>query len=158
MSDINSSNFKIAAENSQRYIVISCSASLTLYLLATLDKIEKLKLPIVSFEVDGFTGLLAFFLLYIFAGIMLWHQASMARENLKAISELSIRKALMLNPSVICGHKYIRFLAAVVPIALFGIAMEKAYHNLPAVILMVSVFSVPYYFSTQVIYELNKVR
>ncbi len=158
MSDIHSNNFKVAAENSQRYLVISCSASLTLYLLATLDKIEKLKLPFVTFEVDGFTGLLAFFLLYIFSGIMLWHQASMARENLKAIPELSTRKALMLNPSVICGHKYIRFLASIVPVALFGMAMERAYHNFPAALLMVSFFSIPYYFSTQTIYELNKLN
>tara|TARA_R100000656_G_C3930069_1_gene124645 strand:+ start:295 stop:774 length:480 start_codon:yes stop_codon:yes gene_type:complete len=141
--DILINNFNESAKSIQRYIIIACTISLTLFLLATIKDLKKIS--VLNLEVDAIPGLTIFLLLYIATGIMIAFQVHRLHDNLHNIDDDLIKKSLSLNPTVACGSTTIRIIALSLPVALFGMAMDEAYNHALKVVFMVSLFSIPYF-------------
>lgn len=154
MKDICINNFSESAKIAQRYIIVACTISITLYLLATIKNLEKIN--IINLEVDALSGITIFFVLYIGVGMMIAIQMHRLNENYKKIENIEIKDQLMLNPSIVCGHKITRIFSLLLPVALFGVAMQKAYGEIFSSIFMVYFFSIPYFFAISAAAELSE--
>lgn len=147
MEDDLKGNFQESIKSAQKALFASFSISLILYLLAKLDEIETVKLPIVGHEVDAVTGIFVLVIMYFGFGLMFAIQMNNSRQNFFAINTPEIKRVLLLNPTLIGGNRLQRLLVSIMPIAMFYSAMFNGFKgNVPVTIIIVLIFSIPYYF------------
>jgi hypothetical protein len=156
MEDIFKSNFIESVKGAEKSIFMSCLVSITLYGLALLKKIETVTVPILDVKIEGSAGLMILLLLYGAIGIHLCMYAERAKKNLTSITSPDVKKALIQYPSIACGSKITRIASTLLPIILFGIAMDKGFEgNWVFVIIMLAIFSSPYLVALTTFYEVN---
>lgn len=149
MDESYKNNFLESIKAAQKTMFLSCSISLVLYLLATLEKIEKVKLPLVGTSVDAVTGIFVLVIMYLGLGIVFALLTNNARKNFEAIQDQDVKSMLLLNPTLLSGHRFQRFLVSIMPIAMFYTAMFSGFKgDIPMVFFMVFIFSIPYFFAT----------
>ena len=154
MSEICIENFKESAKAAQRYILIACTTSLTLYLLATIKDLKKIK--VIDMEVDALPGIIVFFLIYFGSGCMTAIQINRMLKNYRKIKYAKTKEHLMLSSSIVCGHVAERTFAVATPVILFGVAMNEAYGGIVAVALVVYLFSIPYLIALGSVWDFHK--
>jgi len=145
MDSVLKDNFIEAVKLAQKSIFTGSILSVLLYVFAKNGEVRDFTLPVLGFVTSGKIGLLIVFMLYIATGCMLFFVLNRANKAFKAIKDPALKEALMLYPSFACGSWYTRLFACVIPIALFGTAMNAAFpDDFALVYFFVFFFSLPY--------------
>lgn len=157
MDEIYKDNFLDAVKGAEKSIYKSCLVSITLYGLALLKKIETITLPIIDLQIEGSAGLLILLLLYTALGVQLCLYGERANKNLASLTNVSMKKALVQYPSIACGSAITRIMSALLPVAVFSVAMNKGFDgNFPLVTFMTGIFSTPYIVAIPTIYQIKE--
>ena len=103
MDDEYKSNFKDAISGAQKSLYSGAIVALFVWGLTSSSVLEKIKVPIVGFEMEGKVGVLVVMLVYMALGAHLLYSLINANKNLSEIQNLNLKRAIILSPSILNG-------------------------------------------------------
>lgn len=147
-------NFLESVKSAQKTVFVSLSISLIMLSLATLEKIEKVNLPIGG-DVDAITGIWVLTLMYFGLGVVLTLQLNNSRKNYNLLLP-EVKNIALLNPTLISVNRVQGLCVIASPILLFFAAFYIGLQGNAFGALLVSfIFSIPYYFALGCVYEIK---
>ncbi|MFV1872097.1 MAG: hypothetical protein ACMZ64_02050 [Oleiphilus sp.] len=154
MDDEYKSNFKEAILSAQKSLYSGTVVALFIWGLATTNVLEKIKVPVIGFELDGKFGLLVVMLVFMALGAHLLYSLKIASDNISKIQNEDLKQAILLSPSILNGPKLLRLVAVAIPFLILVVAMSSAI-NLLVAIFTASVYSIFHFYALFYSYKIN---